>query len=364
MIFNLQRVGRRPKIRVVDFFSGCGGTSAGLRSAGMTPLVGLDSNANAASTFRKNFPEASFIEDDICNVTPEGLSDLVATRRRYPVLFSSCAPCQPFSAHNRARVKRIDKGTKSSLLDEVHRFIRYFNPEYLLIENVPGLQKTSPRTGPFRRLCMLLGELSYWHDLDILRAQDFGVPQYRRRLVLIASRLGRIKLPTPTHGPGRPHPYSTVWDWIGGLPRIKAGGIHPTIANHRAMNLSDLNLDRLRCTPEGGGRNDWPKHLQLACHQDHSGHSDVYGRMHKRRPASALTTKCLSLSNGRFGHPTQNRAISGREAACLQTFDRDFMFDGSLTEIGQQIGNAVPVKLAEVLGEAIIDHFAEFRRGS
>ena len=147
-------------------------------------------------------------------------------------------------------------------------------------------------------------------------------------------------------------------DWIGDLPKIAAGDTHPTIPDHRAAGLSALNLKRIRATPEGGGNRDWSDELRLKCHEDATGYSDVYGRMSWDRPASGLTTRCISYSNGRFGHPEQDRAISVREAACLQTFPMDFQFAGSLSSMARQIGNAVPVRLAEAVGRHVAKHLA------
>jgi DNA (cytosine-5)-methyltransferase 1 len=194
-------------------------------------------------------------------------------------------------------------------------------------------------------------------------AYHYGVPQRRRRLILIASHLGPIEFPSSTYGPNTKHPrLPTVWERIGGLPSIKAGEIHPSVPNHRAANLSKLNLMRIAATPREGGRKNWPRKLRLQCHEDHSGHSDVYGRMAKHRPSTALTTRCISLSNGRFGHPTQNRAISLREAACIQTFPMSFEFHGTLNSVARQIGNAVPVELAHVFGAAITRHYRAIRK--
>ena len=163
-----------------------------------------------------------------------------------------------------------------------------------------------------------------------------------------------------TYGPGAPNDcYQTVWEAIGDLPPIRAGEKHPSVANHQSAALSEINLRRIRTTPTGGGRCDWPQELKLECHAGHSGHSDVYGRMCKDRPAGALTTRCISLSNGRYGHPTQDRAISVREAARLQTFDDCFVFEGSMTSAAKQIGNAVPVLLAKTFGMHFSTHCSD-----
>ena len=345
-------------IDVADFFCGCGGTSAGLRTAGMNISVGIDNDADSGATFTKNFPEANFLLRDIRLLQSYDLAPYFSKNRSRPLLFSACAPCQPFT---RQRTNKNGTDDRSALLDEIHRFIRVFRPEYVFVENVAGLQNVSPEEGPLGRFKNLLEELGYNNYSGVLRAQDYGVPQYRRRFVLLASALGKLDWPpTATHGPGTVNPkFETVWDWIGTLPPIEAGEADPSISSHRAANLSPLNLKRIAATPSGGGRRDWPEELRLNCHEGYTGHTDVYGRLHKDRPAAALTTRCTSLSNGRYGHPVQNRAISVREAARLQTFQDFFEFDGSQTSIARQIGNAVPVKFAEAFGRHIYRHYNE-----
>lgn len=351
------------KIRVADFFCGCGGTSAGLRSAGMKILLGIDIDCNAETTFRTNFPDARFFNADARNLRPSELEPIVKRNREYPLLFSACAPCQPFSNQNRNTVKRISKLHDAALLDEFHRFVSYFLPEYIFLENVPGLQKVSRRTGPFARFLRHLDSLNYDVSTETIDCQAYGVPQKRQRLVLLASRLGPIEFPVPTHGTSHGlRPFSTVRDWIYTLPPIVAGEEHPDVPNHRARMLSDRNLARIRATPEGGDRRNWPRKLMLECHREHKGHTDVYGRLDWDRPASALTTKCITLSNGRFGHPEQDRALSVREAACLQTFSQDFLFFGILDSMARQIGNAVPVLIAKVFGQTIVRHYASVTR--
>ena len=313
----------------------------------------------AATTFKSNFPEADFICRDIRGIYTWELEKYLPRERVQPLLFSACAPCQPFSKQNRGK-SAADQ--RASLLDELHRFVRRFRPEYLFLENVPGIQRINPTGGPIGRFLRLLDELGYEVAYDVVDFLDYGVPQTRRRLVMTASLMGRLELPAPTHGSRNGKiPHSTVWEWIGDLPALTAGTADDDVPNHQAAALSPTNLQRIASTPEGGDRRDWPEDLILPCHRGHEGHTDVYGRLRRDRPASTLTTRCVSLSNGRFGHPTQDRALSLREAACLQTFPRDFIFKGSFASMAMQIGNAVPVLLAQRFGEAISTHVQAFQ---
>ena len=342
-------------ILAYDFFCGCGGTSAGLRAAGLEIHLGIDIDAEAKRTFEVNFPEAVFLKRDVYHLPVETLSPYIIRDSDTLLLFSCCAPCQPFSRQNKNRDTTDDEAL---LLYEFARFVEYYLPELIFLENVPGLQNVDGGAGPFQDFLIFLKSLGYNLDYGVIDSQDYGVPQRRRRLILIASSLGEIKLPKKTHGPGTANPvFSTVWEWISDFPPIAAGETHPDVINHRAARLSQMNLKRIRSTPPGGGRLDWPQELVLECHsKEYRGHTDVYGRMHKDRPASGLTTRCISLSNGRFGHPCQDRAISLREAACLQTFSRDFVFVGSLNSMARQVGNAVPVLIAKIFGEHFIAH--------
>jgi DNA (cytosine-5)-methyltransferase 1 len=342
------------RIKVFDFFSGCGGTSAGLRSAGMDIVLGIDSDADAAATYKANFPEAGFLSADLTKTRSNKLKSYVDSCKGHATLFCGCAPCQPFSKQNGSR---DEKDSRSSLLSHFGRFVRYYKPDFILVENVPGIQNVTEHCSPLGDFVRLLEKLKYRHIVNVVDCRDYGVPQTRKRLVLIASRVGPLSFPEKTHGEGTNLPYSTVWQWIKSFPRIMAGQECKTVANHRAAKLSKENLRRIRATPPGGSRSDWPRKLMLDCHKNgHDGHSDVYGRLRKDQPASALTTRCISLSNGRFGHPTQHRAISAREAATLQTFERTFIFKGTLTSTARQIGNAVPVLLAKRLGESFLKH--------
>jgi DNA (cytosine-5)-methyltransferase 1 len=340
-------------IKVFDFFTGCGGTCRGFSNAGMDIVCALDNDPIAGKTFKRNFPKTHFISDDIRNVACDSLQPLIKACEGHPILFSGCAPCQPFT---KQKTNKPVQDTRRDLLKEFLRFIEYYRVDFIFVENVPGLQNVD-KEGPFGDFIMALSKMGYSYEFNIIASQSYGVPQMRKRLILIASRLGLVSFPTETNGPHTNREYSKVREWISDLPQIAAGERHPTIPNHQAAALSALNLKRISFLSEGEGREQWPKRLRLKCHSNgYRGHTDVYGRMSWDSVATGLTTRCVSLSNGRFGHPSQNRAISAREAASLQTFPRDFIFEGNLNEMSRQIGNAVPVILAERFGRNFIDH--------
>ena len=347
----MTRAGHEP-IEVVDFFSGCGGASAGLREAGMRIRLGIDHDEQAGATYRRNFPEAGFIRRDIRRIATCELEPYI--HRPRPLLFTACAPCQPFSKQNS---EPSASDARATLLDDFTRFVRRFRPDYLFLENVPGIQRGDPLNGPIGRFVRRVKRLDYRVVWNVLDALDYGVPQTRRRFVLVAALGGEIRLPEETHGQGgRLAPPATAGEWIGDLPAIPEGGGDESVPNHRAARLSPLNRARIAKTPEGGDRRDWPGELVPSCHRGHDGHTDVYGLLRSDLPASTLTTRCISLPNGRFGHPTQDRALSLREAACLQTFPRDFVFSGGLHAMARQVGNAVPVLLARRVGEMLNAH--------
>jgi len=269
---------------VVDFFSGCGGTSLGLRNAGMSIIAGIDNDPDVASTYRKNFPEARFFERDIREIQPKEIEELLPTGK---IVFSGCAPCQPFSKQNRTK-KNSDP--RSFLLGEFQRFVTSIRPDYVIVENVPGLQRVGT-DGPLATFIDAVRAINYGISWAILAASHFGVPQVRRRLVLVAVKDSRTALmPISTHGQGR-HPLATVREWMSGLPDLLAGETDPNDPDHTAMSLSPVNMRRIAATPEGRGRESWPPTLLLECHTGHTGHSDVYGRLAWDKPASAMTTR-------------------------------------------------------------------------
>jgi DNA (cytosine-5)-methyltransferase 1 len=226
-------------------------------------------------------------------------------------------------------------------------------PAGIIVENVPQIGN-GKKGSVLQVFCRALQSAGYSFAYRTVDAKDFGVPQRRRRLVLLGIKGidEDIELPSPNGGTRR-----TVRDAIGGLPPVRAGEAAPRRPMHRAARLSTKNLKRLEVTPHNGGDSrTWPKSLKLPCHVRSQGFYDVYGRMRWDGPAPTLTTRCNSLSNGRFGHPVQNRAMTLLEAAILQTFPRSYHFAGNQNDVARQIGNAVPPKLAEALARSLLKH--------
>lgn len=333
----------------IDLFCGAGGLTRGLLNAGIDVAAGIDVNPDYQKTYESNNQPAAYLQMDIRKVSAADVREYVGSAEKDLVLVG-CAPCQPFSPHRKGYVL----SEQAKLLSEFGRLITELQPPWVFVENVPGITKI-PGFSTYKRFCKLLREEGYQYCEGILDAKRYGVPQTRRRFVMIASTIVNPSLPPETHGPDG-LPYNTVRQAISHLPRIAAGMSCDDIPNHKAAAITPLNLKRLKNTPcNGGGRTDWSRSLGLKCHDGYEGHTDVYGRMKWDAPAPTLTCRCFSISNGRYGHPRQNRAISLREAACLQSFPDDFTFYGtSQRSIGEQIGNAVPVILAEAVGRHIL----------
>lgn len=334
----------------IDIFCGAGGLTNGLKKAGINVKIGVDLDKSVEQTYTRNNPNTQFLNKDIKKVTPEELLKDIDRSTNLLVL-AGCAPCQPFSRQNTLRKRR---DSRRSLIVYFAKLIGQISPDYILVENVSGFMK---KTNIYRRVLLkILRSNGYNYEERVINAADYGVPQKRQRYILIASKIGPISLPSPGFGPKR-LPYVTVGDTIRKYPKIIAGQTVKNIPNHQSRLLSEMNLMRIKSIPKNGGsRSSFPDNLVLKCHSKHKGHSDVYGRMRWDEPAPTLTCKCTSITNGRFGHPDQNRAITAREAAALQTFGDDYVFYGNFTEITRQIGNSVPVLLAEKLGKAIVKH--------
>lgn len=343
---------------VVDLFCGIGGLSYGFKAEGFDVVAGIDTDASCRFAYETNL-KAEFISRDIKKITGPDINRLFGKKKGRPRVLIGCAPCTPFSIYVGRYNKEKKKNSQWSLLDEYLRIINTSRPDVVSMENVPRLA----RHKIFTRFVSTLERKGYTVNYARLRADHYGVPQRRARLVLIASKYGEVALPEPTHL-GAP---VTVRDVISELPPIDAGKPCPLDRLHVTRNLTPRNMQRLRSTKEGGSWSDWKPELQLDCHKKKKGKSfrSVYGRMVWDAPSPVITTQCLGIGNGRFGHPEQNRAISIREAALLQTFPKSFRFlpagepiNGVM--LARQIGNAVPVMLGRVIARAIKQHLCEY----
>ena len=337
-----------------DFFCGAGGLTRGMSNAGAKVAFGVDVDKNCRESYEYNNPKSKFIHSDIWELDFQTVEQHIQSIDRNDLLFSGCAPCQTFSQQRKGKRCNV----QGRLLSAFGEFVEHFLPGQIFVENVPGIARVRGFS-TLKRFEKLLRDNDYSVCSKVIDAKKYGVPQNRRRFVLLAMQGAKVSFPDFTHGKSGV-PYNTVRDAISHFPRIAAGKSHAEVPNHDAAEISPLNLERLRSTPKNGGdRRSWPKHLQLDCHKKtYQGHTDVYGRMYWDQPSPALTSKCNSISNGRYGHPTQCRAISLREAASLQTFPQDYVFHGFNLQIARQIGNAVPVLMAEV----ITKHLMKLRR--
>ena len=340
-------------IKAIDFFCGAGGLTRGLLDAGITVVAGVDKDARIRETYERNNQPSLFITADIRGLDIESLREQLAICPKEPTLYAACTPCQPFSTLN--TMHSVDE--RKSLLLDFAAIVKQAPPDYILVENVPGLKNAAGKD-VYQKFKKILDECGFHIDADMLDAKEFGVPQTRKRFILVASRHGRPSLPNPTTR-GQ---FKTVGDSIRKFPAIAHGEDSDSFKNHVARKLSPHHLRILEAVPlNGGSRRDVAdKSILLKCHQKNpDAHKDVFGRMSWDLPAPTLTGRCTDVYCGRFIHPEQHRGISVREAAALQTFDDQYEFFGhSILEQARQVGNAVPVKLAKLLGDSIIESHA------
>ena len=351
-----KRHGKLPKIEVVDLFCGIGGLSYGMKSTGVKIVAGYDSDWTCQYAYETN-TGGKFFYKDVRKVTGDEIQALYSKKKNTIRVLAGCAPCQPFSSY--AFKKKEKDSDKYDLLYEFGRLVEEVDPDIVTMENVTQILnfKLKPVLKDFVKKLELLG---YFVDVNRVFCPDYGIPQTRKRLVLLASKLGMINLITPTHNKNN---YVTVRDAIGDLTPIAAGETDATDPLHRSTALTTINLKRIKATPYGGSWHDWPEDLILECHKKKEGktYGSVYGRMEWDKPSPTMTTQCTGLGNGRFGHPDQDRAISIREAALLQTFPKSYKFFQdesavSITIASRYIGNAVPPRLGEVIAQSIINH--------
>ena len=345
-------------ISAVDLFCGVGGLTYGLEQAGIRVNAGIDIDKTCKYAYEEN-NGAKFICEDVSSVNSEDISALYS--KGDIKLLVGCAPCQPFSSHTYKKQDR-ESDEKWGLLTDMQKLVVDIEPEIVSMENVPRIQHETV----FTNFVNTLNALKYKVHHDVLYCPDYGVPQKRRRLVLIASKFGKIAPFSKTHtstGQNGLEPYRTVKDAIGDLPEITDGQEFDGDPLHRTQKLSTLNKKRLEQSKPGGTWLDWDPELRAPCHRKPSGqtYKSVYARMKWTEPAPTITTQFYNFGTGRFGHPDQDRALSLREGALLQTFPPDYDFidpsaPAPLTRLGIHIGNAVPVQLATVIGQSIQEH--------
>lgn len=343
----------------VDLFCGVGGLTHGLIKAGIKVNAGIDTAESCRYSYEKN-NDSLFIKKDIKEISSEYLRSL------YPdndiKILAGCAPCQPFSTHTQ-KVKDRKKDERWGLLNYFTSFVEDIKPEIVSMENVPQLAKQTV----FFDFLNKLASLNYYVSWQTVYCPDYGIPQTRKRLVLLASLFGEIKLLPETH---TPETYRTVLQSIGTLPPIDAGSSLATDLLHKSSYLRETNLKRVKASKPGGTWKDWDVELRSPCHKRESGKSygGVYARMAWNKPSPTITTQFYNYGTGRFGHPEQDRALSLREGALLQTFPDYYDFINpdrplSIKIVGRQIGNAIPIRLAIIIGRSIVKHLEGVSNG-
>ncbi|NMC86601.1 MAG: DNA cytosine methyltransferase [Anaerolineaceae bacterium] len=338
----------------IDLFCGIGGLSLGLEKAGVSVVAGIDLDSKCKYSYETNIG-ADFICKDISKIDGKELVSQYWPNLDDIRILVGCAPCQPFSTHSNKNKNR-KYSQKWFLINEFKRLIEETSPTIVSMENVPNLSHQEI----FIEFVSFLKSKNYFVSFSNVYCPDYGIPQRRRRLVLFASKLGNIQIIPKTHTKEN---YVSLRTAIGFLPPIKAGEVCQSDPLHRAANLSELNLRRIRASKPNGTWLDWDEPLRLKCHKAATGktYKSIYGRLSWDDPSSTITTQFYNAGTGRFVHPIQDRALTIREAAILQTFPLNFKFykneeDIQLKPMGIHIGNAVPVDLGKVIGQSILAH--------
>jgi DNA (cytosine-5)-methyltransferase 1 len=348
----------------VDLFCGAGGLTHGMLRSGISVAAGYDIDGSCRYPYEHNNKPARFVLKSVTEMTKKDLAG------HYPAgavkILTGCAPCQTFSKYTQGSNNENDP--KWTLLREFGRLVIELQPDIVSMENVPQLQEF-PIFDNF--LCILKGEGFHFTKIPeerIIYCPDYGMAQRRYRLVVVASRIGSISLIPKTHSSSQ---YKTVRDVLSKLSKLDAGGVSEHDSLHRCSRLSDTNLKRIRISTPGGSWRDWPTELIADCHKKKSGktYPSVYGRMKWDDPSPTMTTQFYGFGNGRFGHPEQDRAISLREGAILQSFPKSYQFvrpgdPYSFKRVGRLIGNAVPVRLGEIVGRSIQKHLKAHFKGA
>lgn len=343
------------KVNAVDLFCGAGGLTHGLGQAGVNINLGVDIDPACKYPYEAN-NEATFLLKSVEDISGDELKQYFTQSGH--TLLAGCAPCQTFSTYNQ---KACPSDKRWWLLLQFARLVDETLPDLITMENVPGLVDQDV----FKEFVERLRNNGYSTFYKVINSAEYGLPQGRKRLVLLASKYGDIRILNPDE---LQVDLKTVKDVIGDLPALKAGEVDCHDPLHQSSILSDLNLKRIRKSTPGGTWKDWPVKLRAACHQKESGktYSGVYARMEWDKPAPTMTTQYYGFGNGRFGHPDQDRAISLREGAIFQGFPKDYKFVPpnepiKKKNIARMVGNAVPVKLGEVIGKSIFAHLDQIK---
>lgn len=341
--------------KVVDLFCGVGGLTCGLKKAGLNVVAGFDSDETCKYAYEYN-NKAKFICADISEMDSNEIGKFY--NKNDIKILVGCAPCQTFSKQTNKYKNRVND-KKWTLLNYFTKHINKVKPDIISMENVPELTKFDI----FEDFKNNLIEKGYEVSYQIVNCSEYGLPQKRKRLVLLASKLGKIELIKPNPRKKK----RTVEDVLKDLPHIEAGQIDEKDPLHRCPKLSEINIKRIKQSRQGGTWHDWDKSLLPECYKKPTGatYSSVYGRMSWNAPSPTMTTQFYIYGTGRYGHPEQNRALSLREGAILQTFPRNYKFVKAGETItykvlGRQIGNAVPVDLGKIIGESIKKHLKEY----
>jgi DNA (cytosine-5)-methyltransferase 1 len=340
--------------KAIDIFCGAGGLTFGLQKAGIPVVLGVDLDPACEYPYTSN-TGAKFLSEDVAKVSKDTLLKKYGNSK-YKILVG-CAPCQPFSTYTQGLKIR---DSRWSLLRAFSELAIQLAPDVISMENVTQLA----RHRVYKDFLKDLKKAGYHVSESKVRCVQYGVPQTRKRLVVLASKHGPIDLIKPTHSADDKR--LTVRHAIRNLEHVRAGWQSKKDKLHCAAGLAAKNFKRLCASNPGGTWKDWKLQLRADCHRKKSGahYGGVYGRMEWDRPAPTITTQCYGFGSGRFGHPEQNRALTLREAAILQTFPRSYKFippreEASFRGVGRLIGNAVPVKLGRAIGKTILAHLSE-----
>ena len=340
------------KIYAVDLFCGAGGLTHGLVKSGVDVRLGIDIDPACEYPYTANNP-SKFLLKSVEDLKGKDLEN--SYRKNGIKLLAGCAPCQTFSRYYQKATETDDRWW---LLLQFSRLVKEVLPELVTMENVPGILEHNV----FQKFLGTLRECGYSIDYSIVNCADYGVPQHRNRLVLVASRLGEISLLSPKEF-GKKN--KTVKNAIGQMPEITDGTSYTKDPLHQSAALSETNKKRIIASKPGRTWRDWSNELIADCHKKNTGKSypSVYGRMTWDAPSPTITTQFFGFGNGRFGHPEQDRAISLREGAILQSFPRKYKFVSpgdpiTKTHIGRLIGNAVPVDIGILIGKSLYQHIS------